>query len=376
MSDAAVSPTILQMDVGAFYRRRRTEVDAAIARVLNSGWFILGGECAAFEAEFAEAFGYGGSVGVANGTDALTLALRALGIGPGDRVATVSHTAVATVAAIEMAGAVPVLVDVDDETLTMDPAELHGALATTAGIRAVVVVHLYGQPADLGALAPICREFGVRLVEDCAQAHGATIGGVYVGGHGDAAAFSFYPTKNLGAFGDGGAVAARDPAVLERVRALRQYGWVKRYVSEIAGVNSRLDELQAAILRVRLPELAADNERRRTIAASYDQGLRSEALRLPYRSEDSRHVFHQYVIRVADRDRVAARLKAVGVGVNIHYPEPVHLQAAYRGRLACGPSGLANSEAAARSVLSLPMYPELADADIERVIRALRAALQ
>lgn len=376
MSDPVSSSSpIPQMDVGAFYRAHRSDIDAAVGRVLNSGRFILGEECQRFEAHFARAFGFGGAVGVASGTDALTLALKGLGIGPGDEVATVSHTAVATVAAIEIAGARPVLIDIEPQSYTMDPEALRDAFADRPSIKAVVVVHLYGHPADMAAIASICRERHARLIEDCAQAHGAKIGDVYVGNFGDVAAFSFYPTKNLGAFGDGGAVCANTQSLVARLRTLREYGWVKRYVSDVPGMNSRLDELQAAILDVRLAGLERDNERRREIAAIYTRGLAGAPLALPIERPGVRHVFHQYVVRVQDRDGLAARLKAARIGSNVHYPIPVHLQPAYVGRLALSPQDLTNTETAAREVLSLPMYPELTDAEVKYVIAELSAAL-
>ena len=376
MSDpVSSSGPIPQMDVGAFYRVHRSDIDAAVARVLNSGWFILGEECKRFEAHFARTFNFGGAVGVASGTDALILALKGLGIGPGDEVATVSHTAVATVAAIEIAGARPVLVDIEPQSYTMDPEALRHAFANRPSIKAVVVVHLYGNPADMAAIASICRERGAWLIEDCAQAHGAKIGDVFVGGFGDVAAFSFYPTKNLGAFGDGGAVCANTQSLVARLRTLREYGWVKRYVSDVPGMNSRLDELQAAILDVRLAGLERDNERRREIAAIYTRGLSGAPVALPIERPGVRHVFHQYVVRVRDRDGLAARLKAAGIGSNVHYPIPVHLQPAYVGRLALSPQDLSHTETAAREVLSLPMYPELTDAQVKNVIAELSAAL-
>ena len=264
MSAMSQDPRIPQNDVGAGYRARRAEIDAAVSRVLASGWYILGAEVAAFEREFAEWLGIAGAVGVANGTDALALALRALDIGPGCSVVTVSHTAVATVAAIEMVGATPILVDIDPGTYCLDPDELAAVVDRwrdggdgVPPIRAVVPVHIYGHPADMTRILPIARGAGLRVVEDCAQAHGATLRGARVGTLGDAAAFSLYPTKNLGALGDGGVVVTGDPELRERIVALRQYGWRERYVSAIPGVNSRLDEVQAAILRVRLRDLDA-----------------------------------------------------------------------------------------------------------------------
>ena len=362
---------------GAGYRALQSEIDAAVARALESGWYILGAEGRGFEAEFAAWLGIAHAVGCGNGTDALALALRALGIGPGCSVATVSHTAVATVAAIEMAGAVPVLIDIDPAHYTMDPAELAAVLAhPPAGlppVRAVIAVHLYGGAADLDAIIPICARHGAALVEDCAQAHGATLGGKRLGTLGDVACFSFYPTKNLGALGDGGAIATGNAALAERLAALRQYGWYRHYVSDAVGVNSRLDELQAAILRAKLPHLDAQNARRGAIAARYDAALAGGGIAPPARRPGGVHVFHQYVLRVPNRAEVQAALRAQGIGTGVHYPVPVHLQPAYRGRVALGPAACRASERAAAEVLSLPMYPELSDAQVTQVCEAIGA---
>ena len=363
------------MDPGAAYRALQPEIDAAVARVLESGWYILGQEVAGFEAEYAAAMGVGHAVGVGNGTDALILALRALGIGPGDRVATVSHTAVATVAAVELVGAEAVLVDIDPVSCTMDPAALARCFDAVAGIKAVIPVHLYGQAADLPPILEIAGRHGARVIEDCAQSQGATLDGRPLGSFGDIACFSFYPTKNLGAFGDGGAVTTMHAALAARLRSLREYGWRERYVSAETGMNSRLDELQAAILRVRLPHLAKDNARRQAIAAAYEDGLDGLPLERPQSRPGATHVWHQYVVRSARRDALQQALKARGIGTNIHYPVPVHLQPAYAGRLPLGPGGLPETERAAREVLSLPMYPQLGDAAVARVIAAVRAAL-
>ena len=368
--------TVPQANPGAGYRALKPEIDAAVARVLESGWYVLGQEVRSFEAEFAAWLGGSVAIGCGNGTDALALALRALGIGPGTSVATVSHTAVATVAAIEMVGATPVLIDIEPDFYTMDPTELAAVLdrppAGVPPIRAVVPVHLYGQPAALDRIVTACRRHGVPVVEDCAQAHGATIGGRKVGTFTEAAAFSFYPTKNLGALGDGGLVAARDAELAAHIAALRQYGWRTHYISEAVGVNSRLDELQAAILRVKLRQIDAQNERRRQIAGVYDEALRGTSLLPPPRREGVGHVFHLYVVRAPDRAALQARLRAAGIGTGIHYPAPVHLQPAYRDRIANGPSGCRASEAAAQQVLSLPLYPELSDAQVAQVCEALR----
>ena len=367
---------IIPANPGAGYRALKTEIDAAVARALNSGWYILGQEVRSFEAEFAAWLGTSRSVGCGNGTDAIVLALRGLGIGPGCAVATVSHTAVATVAAIEMAGAVPVLIDIDPVHYTMCPADLAAVLAAPpAGlppIRAVLPVHLYGQAADLDAIGALCDQYGLALVEDCAQAHGATLHGQKVGTFGNAATFSFYPTKNLGALGDGGAVAMRDAGVADKVAALRQYGWRTHYISDDVGMNSRLDELQAAILRVKLVHLDAANARRQAIAAAYDAVLTAGALSPPVRRADAGHVYHLYVTRSLNRDAHQAALRAAGVGSGIHYPQPVHLQPAYRGRVALGPAGCRETEIAAGQVLSLPLYPELTDAEVAEVCGALR----
>jgi dTDP-4-amino-4,6-dideoxygalactose transaminase len=339
-------------------------------RVLDGGRYILGDEVKAFESEFAGYLGAAHAVGVGNGTDALELALAAVGVGKGDEVVTVSHTAVATVAAIEHLGAVPVLVDIDPATFTMDPAAIEAAV--TPRTRAIVPVHLYGQPADLAPIAEVARRRGLKLVEDCAQAHGARYHGKRVGSFGDAAAFSFYPTKNLGAIGDGGAVVTSDDEVAKRARLLREYGWAERYVSHLAGWNTRLDELQAAVLRVKLRALDADNEKRAKLAAVYDAGLAGlPGLATPMTRAGSTHVHHLYVVRSAKRARLVEGLRARGIGTGIHYPVPVHLQPAYQGRVRCvGP--LKATEQAALEVLSLPMFPEVPDEDLHRVVAAAR----
>ena len=364
-----------QANPGAGYQALKAEIDAAVARSLSSGWYILGQEVRAFEAEFAAWLGAGSAVGCGNGTDAIALALRGLGIGPGSAVATVSHTAVATVAAIEMVGATPVLIDIDPLYYTMDASELARVLDQPPPglppIRAVLPVHLYGQAADLDPIIAACQRHGAALVEDCAQAHGARLHGQRVGTFGDAATFSFYPTKNLGALGDGGAVVTRAPNDAVEIGALRQYGWHKHYISDTVGVNSRLDELQAAILRVKLAHLDAGNARRQAIAAAYDSALAGTGLTPPARRPDAEHVFHLYVVRAPERDAMQARLRAAGVATGIHYPMPVHLQPAYRGRVAMGPSGCTHTERAATEVLSLPLYPELTDAQVEQVCSVL-----
>ena len=362
---------IVQTSPLAAYTAQAGEIDAAIARVLGGGRYLLGPETAAFEQEWAAYVGVAHAVTAASGTDALHLALRACGIGPGDEVLTVSHTAVATVSAIDLCGARPVLVDIDPATHTMQPAALDRAL--TGRTRAVVLVHLYGTPADVDPVAAFCRAHGLRLIEDCAQAHGARYHGKRVGSFGDAAAFSFYPTKNLGALGDGGAVVTDDPALAETLQSLRQYGWRReRYVSEEAGWNGRMDELQAAVLRVKLPVLDADNDRRRALAARYHAALADiPGLRLPVEPADTRGVVHQYVVRCLERDRLTTFLQDVRVGTLVHYPVPIHRQPAYAARdLARTP--LPETDRAAAEVLSLPMYPQFSPEAAETVATHIR----
>lgn len=361
MSSPIVIPLI---DLQAEHSLMKGEIEQAIARVLESGIYILGPEVAAFEQDFAEYIGARRAVGVASGTDALLLALRASGIGPDDEVITVSHTAVATVTAIELSGAEPVLVDVEPRTCTMDPSKLEEAI--TERTRAVVPVHLYGHPADLDPILEIARRRQLVVIEDCAQAHGAVYKGRAVGSMADAAAFSFYPTKNLGALGDGGCVATNDDRMADRLRAMRQYGWRTRYVSELSGINSRLDELQAAILRVKLRHLEANNNARRRAAGIYGRALIELPLALPEENDDCRHVYHLYVVQAEQRDDLQAYLAHHGVATARHYPLPVHKQPAY-SHLRHGPSGLRITEELAGSILSLPMYPTLTESQIQQV---------
>jgi dTDP-4-amino-4,6-dideoxygalactose transaminase len=367
-----------QNDLKATYLAHQREIDDAIRQTLDSGWYILGQQVAAFEQEFAAYLGAAHCIGVANGTDALTLALRACGVGAGDAVITVSHTAVATVAAIELAGALPLLVDIDPVTFTISPQAIENAVKNYQGnakLRAIIAVHLYGHPAEMAAIAELARRFDLRVIEDCAQAHGASrkagLGNQRVGTFGDIAAFSFYPTKNLGALGDGGVVVTNDAGLAERVRLLREYGWRERYVSEIAGMNSRLDELQAAVLRVKLKHLDEENEQRRQIARVYDEKLAAAPLQLPELQNNVSHVYHQYVLRTAARDQLKERLKEQGIGTLIHYPVPVHQQPAYQNRVLIGSGGLPETERAARRVLSLPMFPQLTSEQVERVCQTI-----
>jgi len=352
-------------DLKALHASLADGLAAAATRVLQSGWFILGPEVEAFEREFAAWHGLEHAVGVANGTDAIALALRAAGIGPGDEVITVAHTAVATVCAVERTGARPVLVDIDPRTFTMDPAA--AAAAITPRTRAIVPVHLYGHPADMDALLALKKQHGLFLLEDCAQAHGAEFRGRRVGTMGDAASFSFYPTKNLGALGDGGAIITRDAALAARLKRIRNYGQVVRYRHQERGVNSRLDELQAALLRVKLPHLQAHNDARRAVASRY-QVLRG--VQLPVEAPECRHVYHLYAVRHPRRDALMTALREHGVGTLIHYPVPVHLQEAYAD-LGLRAGSLPHTEGAANEVLSLPMYVGVTETQVNHVITTL-----
>jgi dTDP-4-amino-4,6-dideoxygalactose transaminase len=366
-------PAIPQTNPKASYFTHKAMIDSAIQRVLDSGWYILGKEVEAFERAFASYIGVAHAIGVANGTDALELALRACGVGPGDLVFTVSFTAVATVAAIELVGATPVLVDIDPVTYTMDPNCLEAALAhPPAGKpKAVIPVHLYGQPADLPAILELAHRFDLYVIEDCSQSHGAKLAGRMTGTWGDIATFSFYPTKNLGALGDGGMVATANAGLAERTHSLRQYGWKQRYISEIPGCNSRLDELQAAILLAKLEHLDDENARRIALAAHYTTALTDTNLTLPTCRAGARHVYHQYVVRSSQRDALQAHLLSKGIGTLVHYPSAVHQQPAYKGRVAIAGS-LSHSERAAAEVLSLPMYPELSDEQVASVAEQIR----
>ena len=354
----------------AQYRAHRVEIEASIHRVLEKGWYILGEEVQTFESEFAAYIGVSHGIGVGSGTEALHLALTACGIGPGDEVITVAHTAVATVAAIELANAIPVLVDIEPDYYTLDPAKLEAQL--TRQTKAIVPVHLYGQSADLDPIIDFARQHGLFVVEDCAQAHGAMYKARRVGSFGDVACFSFYPTKNLGALGDGGMIVTNDTALKEKVCLLREYGWAQRYVSHFAGWNSRLDEIQAAVLRVKLLYLDTDNALRVKLAAKYDAALSDTKITLPARRSCATHVYHLYVVRSRIRNEFQAFLRERGVGALIHYPIPVHLQPAYQKRLR-GSDTLTETERAAREVLSLPMYPELSEVDLQTVLAGIQA---
>lgn len=350
----------------AQYLAHKDEIDGAIRSVLDKGRYVLGDEVRAFESEFATYVGVDKGIGVGSGTEALHLALKACGVGPGDEVVTVSHTAVATVAAIELAGATPVCVDIEPDTFCMNPNLLEAAI--TPRTRAVIPVHIYGQPASIERVVDIARRHSLRVIEDCAQAHGASYGGRKAGSFGDMACFSFYPTKNLGALGDGGMVVTGDPDLARTAKLLREYGWADRYVSAVSGWNTRLDEIQAAVLRVKLRHLDADNDRRRQLAAVYDRELHGSHLILPEPRPQAHHVYHLYVVRTPHRDELLRHLDREDIKALVHYPVPVHLQPAYAG-LHTAP--LPETDRAASQVLSLPMYPELGESDVLKVTAAI-----
>lgn len=345
----------------------REEIDRAIAEVVASGLFILGPQTERFEQDFARACQRRHAVATASGTDALELALRALDVGPGAEVVTQANTCVPTVSAIARAGATPVLCDVESEAGTMDPESLRAAVGPRT--RAVIPVHLYGQCAEMDAIAAVAGEKGIPVVEDCAQAHGAAFAGRSAGSFGAAGCFSFYPTKNLGALGDGGAVVTDDDELARRLRLLRQYGQQGRYRHVTAGVNSRFDELQAAVLRCKLPRLEEWNRRRAAIAGAYTRALRDGPAASLRELGRRRHAFHLYVLLVDDRAAFRRAMEERGVATLIHYPFPIHRQQAYRS-LATGPVPLTTSEAMAERVVSLPLYPQMTDQEVDAVAGA------
>ncbi len=341
----------------------------AVDRVISSGHYLLGHELELFEQQFALWAGSAAAVGVATGTDAIELSLRALGIGLGDEVVTQATTCVPTVAAIERAGATPVLCDVDLSTGSLDPESLEGAIG--AKTRAIIPVHLYGQCANLQAVAAAAGE--IPVIEDCAQAHGTTLDGRRAGSIGQLGAFSFYPTKNLGALGDGGAVVTDDEELANRLRQLRCYGQSERYCHELAGVNSRLDEIQAAVLRTKLPLLDGWIARRRAIAQRYTEAFEDSPLSLLPPRPGTEHSFHLFVVRASNRDALRTELETRGISTMVHYPLAIHQQPAYR-QLANGPVPLHNSERICSEILSLPLFPELTDAEVSEVIEAVSLA--
>ena len=373
---------IPQTNPKAAYAAIKDKIDSAIHNVLDSGWYVLGQEVEKFEKNFASYLGVGFAVGVNSGTDALEVALRSLGIGENDLVLTVSHTAVATVSAIMRCGAIPVLVDIDEKTYTMEPNHLEHTInsllkrstSISGSAKAIIPVHLYGQPADMRAILEIAAKYGLSVIEDCAQAHGAEIKGGKVGSLGQIAAFSFYPTKNLGAIGDGGMVVTNSQELKQKLIHLRQYGWQKRYISSSLGINTRLDELQAAVLNQKLKFLDANNRRRIQIAAHYQRSLNRTVFRLPELADSkTKHVFHQYVIQTRQRDKFKDFLQENNVGAAIHYPVPIHRQPAFDKWVLTGPGGLPHTEKVCEDILSLPIFPELRNEQLDLVCHIIKS---
>lgn len=360
------------LDLGAAYRELKTDIDAAVQRVLDSGWYILGPEVEAFEAEWADYCGAAHCVGVANGLDALILALRALGVGEGDEVIVPSNTYIATWLAVTAVGGRPVPVEPDAATHNIDPARISAAI--TPATKAILPVHLYGQPADIDAILELARSRGLRVIEDAAQAHGATYKGRRIGGHGDIVCWSFYPGKNLGAMGDAGAITTNDAGLADQIRVLRNYGSRQKYVNEVEGVNSRLDPVQAAVLRAKLSFLDEWTARRRAIADIYAEGLKGLGLTLPEVPIWADPVWHLYVVQSKDRGGLQKRLAHAGVGTLIHYPIPPHMQAAYQ-RLGFDSEDFPIARRLAESVLSLPIGPHLSTEGVRSVVLAVQKAL-
>lgn len=357
------------LDLRAAYLELKPEIDTAIARVLDSGWYILGEEVEAFEAEWASYCGASHAVGVANGLDALHLALLAMGVGPGDEVIVPSNTYIATWLAVSQCGARPVPVEPVESTFNIDPSLIEAAI--TPRTKVILPVHLYGQPADLDPILVIARKHGLRVLEDAAQAHGARYKGQRIGAHGDVVAWSFYPGKNLGALGDGGAVTTNDPYIADRIRVLRNYGSRVKYVNEVRGVNSRLDPIQAAVLRVKVRYLDAWNDRRNHIAHAYLQGLNSTVFGLPHVPEWAHPAWHLFVIRYRERDALQKRLAEAGIATMVHYPIPPYKQLAY-AYAAYDQAKYPLATAIADEVLSLPIGPQCSIENVANVIGVLR----
>ena len=359
------------LDLKASYLELKEELDAAYRRVMESGWYILGQEVEAFEQEFADYCGVKHCIGVGNGLEALHLILRAMEIGPGDEVIVPANTYIATWLAVTYAGAIPIPVEPDERTYNIDPKRIEEAI--TPRTRAIFPVHLYGQPADMDPILEIAKRHNLKVIEDAAQAHGARYKGKLTGGLGDAAGFSFYPGKNLGAFGDGGAVTTNDDLLADRIRSLRNYGSHVKYYNEVKGFNSRLDELQAAFLRVKLRKLDEWNARRKIVADLYNKGLAEVPdITLPYVSEWAEPVWHLFVIRTSERDQLQKHLADHGIQTMIHYPVPPHKQEAYCEMVL---TALPISEKIHREVLSIPMSPVMTDNEVERVVKALNTIM-
>ena len=365
----ALPEVIPFVDLKVQYAAIKTDVQRAVTEVMEAATFILGPDVAAFEAEFARFIGVGHCVGVESGTAALKLALEALGVVRGDEVLMPANTYIACAFAVSQLGAIPTFVDMrDDYLIDVDLIEA----AITPRTKVIMPVHLYGQAADIEAIVAIAQRHGIKVLEDVSQAHGAAVGDRRAGTFGDLAGFSFYPGKNLGAYGDGGAICTEDAELDDRIRLLRDFGQRKKYEHLIVGDNSRLDTMQAAILRVKLARLEGWNAQRLKAAKWYDELLTAAGFAPPVRHTDQGHVYHLYVVRVAERDRVMAALAAQGIQSGIHYPVPIHLQPAYR-ELGIPVGAFPRTEAAAATILSLPMFPEITRTQVERVVGALRA---
>ncbi len=361
------------LDLGPTYIASKPSIDAAVMRVAASGWFLLGKELAAFEADYGRYCGAAHCAGVANGLDALHLALRALGVGPGDEVIVPSNTYIATWLAVSQCGATPIPVEPDPSTYNLDATRIEAAI--TPRTRALLPVHLYGQPADMDAINAIAGKHGLAVLDDCAQAHGATYKGRRAGNLAQISAWSFYPGKNLGAMGDGGAVTTSDASLDEAVRVLRNYGSRVKYHNEVKGLNSRLDEIQAAILAAKLVDLERATNERRAIAARFLDGLQGLPLVLPHVPAWANPAWHLFVVRHTDRDGLQRRLTERGIGTLIHYPVPPHLQPAY-AELGLTEGRFPIAEAIHREVLSLPLWPGMGDAQVDRVIDGVRGACE
>jgi dTDP-4-amino-4,6-dideoxygalactose transaminase len=356
-------------DPSASYQAHKIEVDNAIQRVLDSGWYVLGKQVNAFEEEFASFHGENlHAVGVANGTDAIALCLRGLGLGLGDEVITPSHTAVATVAGIEQAGCSPVFADIDPASRCIDPQSIEERIGSKT--RAIMPVHIYGQPAEMHKILEIGKTYQLEVIEDCSQAHGAEIDGQKVGTFANLSAFSCYPTKNLGGTGDGGIILCRSKDFANKMKSLRQYGWNEHRESTTTGFNSRLDEMQAAILRVKLTHLSDDNEKRRSIAQRYNNAFKYLSITLPSQNTNELHAMHLYVIKCEQRDELLKHLRSKGVGASLHYPLAVHQHTAYSNRIRGG-AELPMTEQFYQKNLTLPMFPELSEEQVEHIISSV-----
>ncbi len=362
------------LDLVAQYQEIKPEMDAAIQRVLDSGYFILGPEVAAFEGEVAAYLGVAYGIGVASGTDALILALRALNIGPGDEVILPAYTFFATIGAILHVGATPVLVDIDEQTYCIDIEQTHAKV--TSATKAIIPVHLYGQAAEMEALTEIADEHNLNIIEDNAQAFGAEYKGRKTGALGNIGCLSFFPSKNLGGYGDGGMVVTDNPELAEKIRMLRAHGWRKKYFPEVLGYNSRLDALQAAVLRVKLNYIDRWNDGRRKVAHTYSKALSdSPNFKTPYEAPNRKHVYHLYILQMTNRDQVQAQLKEAGIGTSIYYPQPLHLAEPCR-ELGYTEGDFPITEKASRETLAIPVYPEMSAEQIEYVLEVVRTSVK